>query len=128
MKQVTLVPAWLMILTGLGIILFWIAFFTFHLAPPDAPPCYLAFEHSFPLPDGLLAVGLITAGVLAMRGRKSARTLSLVCAGALMFLGLLDISFNLQNGIYGLGVSELISMAAINIWCVAFGAALAIWP
>ena len=46
-----LLRAWLMILTGAGIILFWIAFFTIGLTPENAPPCYLAFEHAFPPPD-----------------------------------------------------------------------------
>ncbi len=122
------VRAWLMMLTGAGIILFWIAFFTFGLAPENAPPCYLAFEHAFPPPDALLALGLIAAGVLMLRGHRAGRTLSLVSAGGLMFLGVIDISFNLQNGIYGLGFGELVSMAAINLWCVGFGAALAVRP
>ena len=126
MNKSSPVMAWLMILTGAGIILFWIAFFTVNLVPENAPPCYRAFEHAFPPPDGLLALGLIAAGVLTLRGRPAGRTLSLVCAGGLLFLGVIDISFNLQNGIYGLGIDELISMAAINIWCVGFGAALAI--
>lgn len=128
MRQNSLIRAWLMILTGAGIILFWVAFFTVNLVPENAPACYLTFEHSFPPPDGLLALGLIAAGVLALRGRPAGRTLSLVCAGGLLFLGVIDISFNLQNGIYALGTDELISMAAINVWCVGFGAALAIWP
>ena len=117
MKKRSLVQAWLMILTGAGIILFWIVFFSINLVPEDAPACYLAF-----------ALGLIAAGVLMLRGRPAGERLSLVNAGGLLFLGLIDISFNLQNGIYGLGLDELISMAAINIWCVAFGASLIIWP
>ena len=128
MKKRSLIQAWLMILTGAGILLFWIAFFSVNLVPENAPACYLAFEHSFPPPDGLLALGLIAAGLLVLRGRPAGGRLSLVNAGGLLFLGVIDISFNLQNGIYGLGLDELISMAAINIWCVAFGASLIIWP
>lgn len=128
MNKRSLVQAWLMILTGTGIVLFWIAFFSFTLVPDNAPDCYLTFEHAFPPPDGLLALGLITAGILAIRGRPAGKTLSLVNAGGLLFLGVIDISFNLQNGIYGLGLDELISMAAINIWCVSFGTWLVICP
>ena len=128
MNKGSVVQSWLMILTGAGIILFWIAFFSFNLVPENAPDSYLAFEHSFPPPDALLALGLIIAGVMVLRGRPAGRNLSLVNAGGLLFLGVIDISFNLQNGIYSLGTDELISMAAINIWCVAFGAWLAICP
>jgi hypothetical protein len=128
MRKTTRLLAWLMILTGAGIALFWVAFFTFDLVPKNAPPCYLAFEHAFPPPDGLLALGLIAAGVLTLTGRPAGRSLSLVCAGGLLFLGVIDISFNFQNGIYGLGFGEMLSMAAINLWCVVFGAILAMRP
>jgi hypothetical protein len=125
MQRSTVFISWLMILTGAGIILFWIAFFSVNMVPENAPACYLAFEHAFPPPDALLALGLLAAGVLTLRGRPAGLTLSRVCAGGLLFLGMIDISFNLQNGIYGLGTDELISMAAINLWCVGLGAALA---
>ena len=128
MSKSGVVRAWLMILTGAGILLFWVAFFTIGLAPENAPPCYLTFEHSFPPPDGLLALGLIVAGAMVLNGRPGGRNLSLVSAGGLLFLGVIDISFNLQNGIYGLGLGEMISMAAINIWCLALGTMLYVWP
>ncbi len=41
-----------------------------------------------------------------------------------MFLGLLDFSFNIQNGVYMISTTDLILNAFINIWCVAFGVAL----
>ena len=128
MKKRPIFQAWLMILTGIGIILFWLVFFCFHLVPENAPDCYLAFEYSFPPPDGLLALGLISAGLLVIGNRPAGARLSLACAGGLIFLGVIDISFNIQNNIYGMGLGEFLSMAAINIWCVAFGASLLIWP
>jgi hypothetical protein len=42
-----------------------------------------------------------------------------------MFLGLLDFSFNIQNGIYMTSGLDLILNAFINIWCVGFGVAIA---
>ena len=114
------------IVTGIGLILFWIAFFTVGLAPDKAPPCYFAYEHSFPLPDGVLAILLLIAGILLMRSRPAGRSLSLVAAGALVFLGLLDFSFNLQNGIYLTSTVDLVLNAFINLWCVGLGLAIAI--
>jgi len=114
------------IVTGVGLILFWIAFFTVGLAPEKAPPCYFAYENSFPLPDGILAVLLLAAGILLMRSNRAGRTLSLIGAGALIFLGLLDFSFNLQNGIYLTSVVDLVLNALINLWCVGFGLAACI--
>ncbi len=112
------------LLTGLGIILFWVGFFTIGLAPENPPAGYFVYEHSFPLPDCLLAITLIVSAVLLLKGRPLGRTLSLVAAGALIFLGLLDFSFNIQNGMYAASVLDTILNVFINLWCVGFGAFL----
>jgi len=114
------------IVTGVGLFLFWIAFFTVGLAPDNAHPCYFAYEHSFPLPDGVLAILLLIAGILLMKSKPAGRMLSLVAAGALVFLGLLDFSFNIQNGIYMTSTVDLVLNAVINVWCVGFGTAIAV--
>ncbi len=49
-----------------------------------------------------------------------------MCAGALIFLGLLDFSFNYQNGIYALSTADLLLNGFINLWCVIFGIVLAV--
>ena len=124
-KKDRLIPI-LEIFTAAGLILFWIAFFAVGLAPENPPQCYFAYEHSFPLPDICLALVLLTAGILLFRQNRLGRTLALVAAGALIFLGLLDFSFNLQNRIYLASVLDLVSNAFINAWCVVFGAMI-IW-
>ncbi|SHK01003.1 hypothetical protein SAMN02745216_02710 [Desulfatibacillum alkenivorans DSM 16219] len=115
----------LQIITGAGIICFWIAFFTVGLAPENPPDGYFAFEHSFPLPDGVLCVGLIVSGALLLKGSPKGRTLGLISAGGLLFLGLLDFSFNIQNGMYAMGPGESLPNMFINAWCVGLGAAMA---
>ena len=116
----------LQIVTAVGLILFWIAFFTVGMAPDKPPACYFAYEHSFPVPDCLLAVLLLAAGILLMKNRPVALKLSLVASGALMFLGVLDFCFNIQNGIYTASTLDLVINAFINLWCVGFGLATAI--
>lgn len=107
--------------TAGGLILFWIGFFTIGLAPANPPECYFAYEHSFPLPDVILAIALIAAAVQVLQGRQAGRRLSLVCAGGLVFLGVLDFSFNMLNGIYALSRLDLALNASINAWCAGFG-------
>lgn len=119
------IPA-LAIITGIGLLLFWIGFFTIGLAPASPPPGYFEYEHSFPLPDIILAIALIVAGVLMFRGKFPGRRIALVCSGALIFLGILDFSFNIQNGIYTLSTAELLLNGSINLWCVVFGIILAV--
>ena len=109
--------SYLQILTGVGIVLFWVIFFTIGLAPENAPSSYEDFEHSFPLPDAFLSLGLISGGVLTLRGNAVGRTISLASGGALIFLGLVDFSYNIQQGMYLLDPTN----AFINIWSVCFG-------
>jgi hypothetical protein len=124
-RSVTTVAV-LELVTAIGIILFWIGFFTVGLAPVNPPAGYFSYEHSFPLPDSIFALILITAAVLLLKGKSSGRALSLVAAGGLIFLGVVDFSFNIQNGVYALSVLDLLLNAFINLWCVAFGAVLLI--
>lgn len=51
-------------------------------------------------------------------------------AGAsLIFLGILDVSFNFISGLYALGVQETVFNLVINFACLSFGTflLLAIW-
>jgi len=114
------------LLTGAGLILFWIGFFTIGLAPKNPPRGYMEYEHSFPLPDGLLSILLLAAGILLLLNNTLGSHLSLIAAGALVFLGVLDFSFNIQNGVYKLSKSDMILNAFLNIWCVGFGIAIAV--
>ena len=114
------------IITAAGLILFWIGFFTVGMAPETPPECYFAYEHAFPLPDILLAMVLLASGILLLKEKPLGKTLALVAAGALVFLGLVDFSFNFQNGIYGISTLDLVLNGFINIWCVAFGLAI-VW-
>ena len=114
------------LLTGIGIILFWMGFFTIGLAPENPPHCYFAYEHSFPLPDIILSIAMLASGILLLKNKESGRTLSLVCSGGLMFLGILDFSFNIQNGIYMTSTLDLVLNAFINVWCVGLGFVIAV--
>lgn len=108
--------------TAIGLIGFWTAFFTVGLAPENPPPGYFVYEHAFPLPDAVLAFGLLLAATGWLRGAAYARPVSLACAGALIFLGLVDFSFNIQNGMYAISTTDLALNAFINVWSVGFGA------
>jgi hypothetical protein len=114
----------LQIATALGIAVFWSAFFLWDLAPENSPECYLPFERAFPLADILLAAALLAAGVAGWKGMSVSRVLSLICAGALIFLALVDFSFNVQNGIYVSSMQDLILNGFINLWIFGFGISL----
>ena len=114
------------ILTAVGLVLFWIGFFTVGLAPDHPPPGYFVYEHSFPPPDNILAVVLLIGAVLCLKGRVQGTTILAAGGGALVFLGVLDMSFNFQNGMYSISFMDMILNAFINLWCVIFGALIAV--
>ena len=110
----------LQLLTAIGLILFWTAFFTIGFENPNYPDYYTKFEHSFPLPDSFLCIVLLMA--YFNTNKIHWKNYTLVAAGAMLFLGLCDFSFNIMNGMYSVGLADGIMNAFINIWCVGFGA------
>jgi hypothetical protein len=113
--------AYLEWMTAAGFIGYWVLFVTIGLAPVAPPEGYFVYERSFPLPDLLLAVTCIISGVMLLKQNPFGQTLSLSCAGALIFLGVLDFSFNFQNGIYTLSTLDLVMNGFLNLWCVSIG-------
>jgi hypothetical protein len=112
----------LSILTAVGLVLFWIGFFTVGLAPENPPAGYFVYEHSFPPPDITLAIVLLIGSIMSLKGRTQGLTILSAAGGGLVFLGILDMSFNFQNGMYSTSVMDMILNAFINLWCVIFGA------
>ncbi len=107
--------------TGIGILSFWLLFFTIGMAPAQPPACYFAFEHAFPLPDTILALALMASGISVLNGRSSGPGLSLACAGGLLFLGVLDFNFTAQHGGFSGPIIEALQSGIITLWCVAIG-------
>ena len=110
----------LQLLTAIGLILFWTAFFAIGFENPNYPAYYTKFEHSFPLPDAFICMVLLFA--YFNRNKEQWKNYTLMTAGAMIFLGLCDFSFNIMNGMYSVGLADGVMNAFINVWCVGFGA------
>lgn len=111
-------------LIAAGIISFWVAFFSTDLMSikdPKLKEIYLAFESAFPIPDTWLAVSLIIGGIGLLKKRQYGYLFSLIGGASLLFLGLVDISFNVLNGIYLVGIEEAILNISINLLCLIAG-------
>lgn len=111
--------AYLQMATAIGTALFWTLFFTLGFENPNYPSYYTKFEHSFPLPDSFMIIMLL----LAFFNRKNEKwkMFTLIAAGAMIFLGLCDFSFNSMNGMYKVGLADGFMNAFINVWSVGFG-------
>jgi hypothetical protein len=112
----------LQLLTALGLIAFWIAFFTIGFSNDAYPACYESFEHSFPVPDAFIAIMLLMAWNVGSKDHPKAIQYTRIAGGAMIFLGLCDISFNTLNGMYSISTAELLMNGFINVWCIGFGA------
>ena len=107
-----------------GIVSFWVAYFSsdmVQISDPVLKEKYLAFESAFPVPDAYLSVVLVIGGIGLLRKKAYGRLFSLIGGASLVFLGLLDISFNTLHGIYRLGFGEAVMNLFINLMCLGTG-------
>lgn len=100
------------ILVALNTYWFWIGFFTQWTFPIDELSLlidnfegYYAWERCFVVPDVILATAAIYASykIIKDSANLKAKTLLAACAGAWMFLGVLDFTYGITNGMYTLG-------------------------
>lgn len=105
-----------------GLILFWIYFFSVENHNPHNSPEYLAFERAFPPADLFwLTPALIISGISVLQDNKLGIILTIATGGSLLFLGLLDVSFNLQNKGYTKSRADAIVNIIINSACIGMG-------
>jgi hypothetical protein len=107
---------------------YWALFFTIGLAPDPLPDGYLAFERAFPVADALLSAALVGGAVLGRRRHRWAERIQVAAGGALLFLGLVDVTFNLQNGIYAGSLADGAFNAFVNLVTLGMACACLLTP
>ena len=63
---------------------------------------YGAFEDSFPVADGWMALCMLVAGIGLWRGTRYGEMSGLMAGSALIFLAAMDITFNVEHGLFAL--------------------------
>ncbi|HTP77238.1 MAG TPA: hypothetical protein VMJ73_09685 [Rhizomicrobium sp.] len=63
---------------------------------------YGAFEDSFPVADGWMAACMFAAGIGLWRGTRNGALFGLMAGSALIYLAGMDITFNVEHGLYAL--------------------------
>lgn len=116
------------IVTGL----YWWSYFTGGDVMVSHERWYTAFESSFPIADGWMALCMAAAGAGLVANRAWASPLGLMAGSALTYLAAMDITFNVENGMYPLAQSnyamrfEIFVNATtliLGIWTLG-----AVWP
>ena len=92
---------------------------------------YYTFENAFPLADSWLALALVLGIAGLVRRRAYGLLWILLGGGAGIFLGCMDVLFDLENHIYtgapGADASAPIIEVAINVITFTFGIAIVTW-
>lgn len=121
----------LIVAAFVALVAYWIVWFFVNrdwLASMDTP-AYYVFENAFPAADGWLALAC-AAGAWAMHERRASALFWLLAGGsASVYLGLLDVLFDLENGVYLAPRGDWGSVAtevAINVYSLGVGA-WALW-
>lgn len=123
-KQPRFLPA-LLILTALVTVAYWVSYFTGGDVRVVDARWYAAFESSFPVADGWLALTALIAGIGLWRGEAWGARAGLLAGSALLYLAAMDITFDVENGLYALvpHSQPMQFELLINVWSLVLGLA-----
>jgi hypothetical protein len=89
---------------------------------------YYAFENSFPLADAWMVTSGFLAIMSLLRRRASALLWSVAAGTSSVYLALLDVMFDLQNGIYRSPDHGAVAVeVTINVLTFVMGAVIIAW-
>jgi hypothetical protein len=121
----------LVLVAFVALVAYWIIWFFVDrswLASMDTQ-AYFVFENAFPAADGWLAVSCGLGGWALYRRRASALFWLLAGGSSSIYLGLMDVLFDLENGVYLAPRGDWGSVGteiAINVYSLGVGA-WALW-
>lgn len=106
---------------------YWIVFFTSGDVQVRADDVYIAFEKAFPPADAWMAFCALLGAIGLWRGRSWGFLFALLAASSSIFLGLMDLTFNLNQGIYAIGGAETLIEILINLATLLLGPVIIIY-
>ena len=114
----TWVVAGLEVAMAVGIAVFWIGWFRTEHNEPWLPVGYEDHEAPFVFTDALMAAVLVAAAVLQVLEEPAGRSLGLIGAGMLAFLGVLDFGYFARTGLFqrdrgGAGNAGIVAAALV---------------
>jgi len=112
-----------LILTAMVTVAYWADYFTSAEVAVVPARWYTAFESSFPVADAWMALTSLLAGIGFWRGSAWAGRMGLLAGSALIYLAAMDITFNLENGLYLLARGSIAMRfeMLINGWSLVLG-------
>lgn len=116
--------ALLLIIGALVTAFYWWSYFTGGDVMVLHERWYTAFESSFPVADGWMALCMLAAGVGLWRGDAWGARAGLLAGSALIYLAAMDITFDVGNGMYAMAATNdaMKFEVFINVTTVLLGA------
>ena len=113
----------ILILTAVVTVAYWINYFTSADVAVVSARWYTAYESSFPVADGWLALCALLAGVGFLTGSNSAGRFGLLAGSAPLYLAAMDVTFDAENHLYPLAAqSDAMKFEiVINLWSLILG-------
>ena len=122
----------LLIGTAVGMVYYWIDFYTKGEVQVTKDDWYTKFEKAFVPADLWTSACAVVGAVGLLTGKTYGLLFAILAAGSLIFLASMDITFNIQNKLYSLVASsnQMKFEVVINVWTLALGIILIIslWP
>lgn len=121
----TWVVAGLEVVAAVAIAGFWLTWPREAHDEPWLPGGYVEHEQVFVFPDTVLALALVASAVLLVLKEPLGRSLALVAAGMLTFLGVIDLAYFLRHRMFALERGGLVN-AGIVVGVLLLAAILAV--
>ncbi len=127
--------AWVFMIVTAVTIMYWMMWFAVPggrdmLAVLPKDHTYLTFENAFPVSDGWMALCSLMASIQLFRDKSSAIPWIFMGSSAGLYLGGMDISYDIQNGIYHLlsqNFGSVVTEMIINVASVGISLAALLW-
>lgn len=116
-----------LLITAAGTVLYWLDFFVSGRVQVRADPVYLAFERAFPLADAWMAGCALVGAIGLARCRPWGLLYGLLAAASQVFLALMDVTFNLNEGNYSIVSGAMAFEVLINLVLLAGAPWLVAW-
>lgn len=116
------------ILFGTGVLFYWVYFFLLEDSNPANSGIWLAYERAFPYADVIWITPLLFLSVFWMSKQNPKGIVTTIASGGcLVFLGLVDVTYNIQQGIYAKSIFDAVLNGFINLFCILFGLISVVW-
>ncbi len=121
--MIFLILSFFLIVTAILTIYFWVDFFFKGTVKVTKEEWYIKFEKAFPVADFWMAGCALISAIGLLFGLSFGPFFALLAASSLIFLALMDITFNIQNKMYHRirESREMVLEVVINVWCLFLG-------